>query len=179
MNFNSTSDDSMEVDETQDPEDEMEVDLDLIPLDSQATSCAGSSDISRSPSRGPALSYILERESAASTSSVSLLMPHVASSSISASRSGTPNDWYPIVASDETQFQIMYVPDPTRALRRNDAEANLGWTKREISFKHYEAIKHLSGFVYKVSENRKGCRVLISEWVSSPDSPMDYMWDWS
>lgn len=162
---NSAADVIMEDMDEVDPEDEMQVELHLRPSVTKSTPSEASGDISRGSSRDPGPSYHLERDSMGSTSRSSLLIPNFTSPANSRSQSRTPEEWYPVVASEERQFRVLYVPDPSRAEKRAEAEANLGWTKRDITLAHYDAIKHLSGFVHKLSENKRGIKVLISEWV--------------
>jgi len=45
---------------------------------------------------------------------------------ISRSNSRAPKEWYPLVASEEWQLQILYVPDPSRELKKAEAHENLG-----------------------------------------------------
>jgi len=81
--------------------------------------------------------------------------------------SRNPELWYPAEASESRTFKIMYVPDPSRALKRANVECDLGWTSRNISPEHFEAIKDLPGLVYKCGTSRKGTvKVQIAEWVS-------------
>ncbi|KAI9567211.1 hypothetical protein HD554DRAFT_1008650 [Boletus coccyginus] len=84
---------------------------------------------------------------------------------ISKSLSVSGHECYPAVASEIHALQILYVPDPTHELKRSDAEKDLGWTLRYITFEQFDAIKNLSGFVYKHSQNRKGVRMLVTEWL--------------
>ncbi|KAI9568376.1 hypothetical protein HD554DRAFT_2038930 [Boletus coccyginus] len=64
--------------------------------------------------------------------------------------------WYLFVASEEQEFQILYIPDSSKEPRKVEADVNLGWTKHDIMFAHYQTItiKHLTGFVYKIGKNK-------------------------
>lgn len=86
---------------------------------------------------------------------------------ISKSLSVSGHECYPAATSEIHALQILYVPDPTHELKRSDAEKDLGWTLRYITFEQFDAIKNLSGFIYKHSQNRKGVRVLVTEWVNA------------
>ncbi|KAF8435843.1 hypothetical protein L210DRAFT_870722 [Boletus edulis BED1] len=87
------------------------------------------------------------------------------SPAFSKSPSVDPSTWYPIEPSEDRMFKLLYVPDASRGMRRCFAERNLAWTKREIRFDQFEAIKDLSGFVHKCGENRNGVRVILTEWL--------------
>jgi len=76
------------------------------------------------------------------------------------------DDWYPIEPSQKKIFKILYIPDPSRQASQKDAECDLGWTSRQIPDRQYEAVKHLNGFVYRMSATKKMVKVLICEWVS-------------
>lgn len=105
-----------------------------------------------------------------STSATRLAVPTVSGSPSPslASRPSSVNrdDWYPIHPSPNRIFQIMYIPDPSRQASRSEADGDLGWADRHISATQYDAIKHLKGFVYKVSNGKNSVKVKVCEWVS-------------
>ncbi|KAI5984890.1 hypothetical protein EDD15DRAFT_2193948 [Pisolithus albus] len=84
---------------------------------------------------------------------------------ISRSASVNRDDWYPIEESETRSFNILYVPDPSRAVSRREAESDLAWATREITFRQFDAIKDLTGFVYKQRENKTGVKVRVTEWL--------------
>ncbi|KAG6369552.1 hypothetical protein JVT61DRAFT_14253 [Boletus reticuloceps] len=89
--------------------------------------------------------------------------PSVGSSSgRSVHRSDT---WYPAVPSESRKFEILYIPDPSRAMMKKEAALNLGWTNRDITPAHFESIKHLTGLVYKTGRTKDRVKVLVTEWL--------------
>jgi hypothetical protein len=88
--------------------------------------------------------------------------PDVATS-VGSSRSFSVHDGE---ASESRKFDILYIPDPSRAMMKKDAVLNLGWTTRDITPAHYESIKHLTELVYKIGSTKDRVDVLITEWVS-------------
>ncbi|KAF8556441.1 hypothetical protein OG21DRAFT_1506544 [Imleria badia] len=92
-------------------------------------------------------------------------LKHRSTSSASGSTSLSRDNWYPLEPSEEIRFDILYVPDPTRAMKRKDAERDLAWATREITQVQFDAIKDLSEFVYKKGKTENLVKVLVSEWL--------------
>lgn len=73
------------------------------------------------------------------------------------------DEWYPAMASESRTFEILYVPDPSRAMKKKEAEINLGWANRDITPAQFESIKHLTGFVYKNGTRKNKIKVVMTE----------------
>jgi hypothetical protein len=72
---------------------------------------------------------------------------------------------------DIKTFNIIYVPDPTRASSLSRADNDLAFIKTEISDDEYKALKHLEGVIHLVNRRKTGllerrCIVQMQEWVS-------------
>ncbi|KAG9311147.1 hypothetical protein JVU11DRAFT_8210 [Chiua virens] len=150
-----------------DEDEDVPVESEFIPSIARSTGSRASGSMSRGSSGVPPYNNV---GSAASTSSLRISRTDWTTDSsaevFSRSPSGVPpNSWYPLEPSENKAFSILYVPDASRAMSRSAAERNLSWARREISFEHFEAIKGLTGFVHKYSENRHGVRVNIMEWL--------------
>lgn len=160
-----------------DEQQEVEVASQLRPEGARSTPSYASGSISRGSTAAAEHSshmlfppYDSGRAASASSSSlgISAMLNSVTdspSTAFSRSPSMDPGAWYPFEPSEERKFRLLYVPDASRWMSRSAAERNLAWTKREIRSEQYEAIKNLSGFVYKYGVNRNGIRVLLTEWV--------------
>ena len=161
-----------------DKESEGQVESQLGPAASQSTTSHASGSISRVSSMGvehssPYLTPGHDHGRSMSTSSSlgieSMLGWAPGSSSSGNSRASSVNSdvWYPVESSENRKFKILYVPDPSRTRKRVDAENNLSWTLRDIRIEQFEAIKDLTGSVYKCRMNRTAVKVLLTEWVSA------------
>ncbi|KIK21077.1 hypothetical protein PISMIDRAFT_24004 [Pisolithus microcarpus 441] len=51
------------------------------------------------------------------------------------------------------------------AVSRREADTDLAWATREITHGQFEAIKYLTGFVYKQRETKTGVKVRVTEWL--------------
>lgn len=181
---NTIDDRVMEIDSMDD--DENEVDIQLLP---SSTPSITSGQLSRGSSRAfehatrthktmgrgqapprtfsGAYNYQQDASSSSSLGLTSLMdwTPGATASEQSGSPGQTANDWYPLEPSEDRPFKVMYVPDPTREMQRNEAGINVSWTKRTISYAQFEAIKCLTIAYHREGENKNGVRVLITEWV--------------
>jgi len=69
-------------------------------------------------------------------------------------------------------FNVLFVPDPTRASSRSHAEGDLAFLKTVINQQEYESMKHLIDSIHLVSQKSTGpgapsCTVYMQEWVSN------------
>lgn len=153
-------------DEDKDAEGEMRIDKDM-------RSASGSRVSGPSTYQIPSYS-VAHTSGSSSTTSFGIRDPWRNAQDISSSAgpsraSSIPgNDgWYPTEPSESRKFEILYIPDPSRAMKKAEALNNLGWTAREITLLQYESIQHLKGLVYKNSITKDKAKVCITEWVSA------------
>lgn len=151
------------------PEDDMQIDPD--PQGSVESREDPIPRVVAGPSGIRSSSYAASDASASnSTTSFGIRDTWRVTTSVARSSSGPSvhsNDaWYPAVPSEVRKFEILYVPDPSRAMKRKEADKNLGWAMRDLTTAQYESIKHLTELVYKNRATKNGVQVLVTEWVS-------------
>ncbi|KAI6025432.1 hypothetical protein EDC04DRAFT_2606310 [Pisolithus marmoratus] len=82
------------------------------------------------------------------------------------SPSANKEPWYPFEKLKLKTFNILYIPDPSHAVKtKQEAENNLAWASREITLNQFNAISNLTGFVYKERVTKTGVRVRVTEWL--------------
>lgn len=85
--------------------------------------------------------------------------------SASGSTTVSRDDWYPLHRSESRKLELLYVPDPSRAMKRSRAEFDVAWIHRTLTPAQYDHIKELNDLYHHIRTTKDGEKVIINEWV--------------